>query len=127
MNKLQFLSYNATLLPRSNVQATSESASNPLDHFIMMNSQPWCSEFNKVYDTNLHINFTFTETVVITFLQSSGYFNNYVDLFSIKYALGIEGGMMPYGVLQVPQVLYSVCMTIECGMNTVATAIYSVT
>ena len=105
VNKLQFLSYNASLLPRDNVQASSESSSNPLDHFIQSNSQPWCSDFNDVYDPNLHINFTFTEPVVITFLQSSGFFNNFVDRFSIQYALGVEGGMfMPYGVLQVPQV-----------------------
>ena len=106
VNKLQFLSYNTTLLPRANVRASSESQSSDLlDHFIMQDAGPWCSDFNDVYNPNLHINFTFTEPVVITFLQSSGYFNAFVDSFSMQYALGREGGIfMPYGVLQVPQV-----------------------
>lgn len=106
VNKLQFLSYNTTLLPRTNVKASSESeTSNPLDHFITQYAEPWCSDFNDVDNPDLHINFTFTEPVVITFLQSSGFFNAFVDSFSIQHALGAEGGaFMPYGVLQVPQV-----------------------
>lgn len=109
VNKLQFISYNTTLLPRNNVNASSENdLSNPLDHFIKQNAGPWCSDFNDVNNPNLHINFTFTEPVVITFLQSSGFYNAYVASFSLQYALGAEGEtFMPYGVLQVPQVIYT--------------------
>ena len=71
----------------------------------MQNAGPWCSDFNDAHNPNLHINFTFTEPVVITFLQSSGYFNSFVDSFSIQYALEREGSVFrPYGVLQIPQV-----------------------
>ena len=105
VNRLQFLSFNATLLPRGNVQATSEDATNPVDHFITENTQPWCSKINDVHHPNLHINLTFTESVVITFLKSSGYYNAFVKSFSIHYALGDEGDIfMPYGVLQGEQV-----------------------
>ena len=106
VNKLQFLSYNTTLLPRQNVQASSENAEmNTIDHFIMKSTEPWCSEFGEVFSPNLHINLTFTEPVVITFLESDGFYNNFVDRFSIQYALGSEAGVfMPYGFLHMPQV-----------------------
>ena len=106
MNKLQFLSYNETLLPQQNVQASSENAVlNTIDHFIKKSTEPWCSEYGDGSSPNLHINLTFTEPVVITLLQSNGYYNNFVDQFSIQYALGSEAGVfMPYGFLQVPQV-----------------------
>ena len=103
---LQFLSYNATLLPPENVQASSENEGlNKIDHFTKQSTEPWCSDFGDAFSPNLHINFTFTEPVVITFLESAGFYNNFVDSFSIQYALGTEGGvLMPYGFLQVPQV-----------------------
>lgn len=115
VNKLQFISYNTTLLPRKNVQASSQNnLSNPLDHFILENAGPWCSDFNDVNNPNLHINFTFTQPVVITFLHSSGFFNAYVASFSLQYALGAEGELfMAYGVLQVPQVDSNDCL---CGI-----------
>lgn len=106
MNKLQFLSYNETLLPHQNVQASSENADmNTIDHFIKKSTEPWCSNFGDAFSPNLHINMTFTEPVVITFLQSAGFYNNFVDQFSIQYALGSEADiLMPYGFLQMPQV-----------------------
>lgn len=106
VNSLQFLSFNRTLLPLDRVHASSEDAvSNPIELFVEQYSQPWCSEVNEGNNPNLHINFTFTEPVVITFLQSNGFFNAFVDKFSIQYALGEEGeDFMPYGVVQAQQV-----------------------
>ena len=109
VNKLQFLSYNTSLLPLTNVIASSQDdVSNPLEHFVKQNAEPWCSGFNGAYDPNLHINFTFTEPVIITFLQSSGYFNAFVDSFSIQYALGAQGVFFHYGVIETPQVAHIV-------------------
>lgn len=106
VNSLQFLSFNRTLLPLGNVRASSEDAvSNPIQLFVEQYSQPWCSAVNDGSNPNLHINFTFSEPVVITFLQSNGFFNAFVDRFSMQYALGEEGeDFMPYGVLQDQQV-----------------------
>ena len=117
VNKLQFLSYNTTLLPRHNVQASSENAEmNTIDHFIKKSTEPWCSEFGDALRPNLHINLTFTEPVVITFLESDGYYNSFVDKFSIQYALGSEAGVfMPYGFLQMPQVQVP-CMLHYCTL-----------
>lgn len=118
VNKLQFLSFNATLLPRGNVRASSEdSFTNSAEYLITENAaHPWCSKINDVNSPNLHINLTFTESVVITFLHSSGYYNAFVKSFSIQYALGIEGGIfMPYGVLQEQQVSIHTWYTVHDG------------
>ena len=107
VNKLQFLSYSNALLPRENVQASSEDEEyNPLGNFITdQTTQPWCSDLYTVNTENLHINLTFTEPVVIAFLESSGYYNAYVNSFSFQHAMGTEGdALMPYGVLEESQV-----------------------
>ena len=117
VNKLQFLSYNKTLLPRNNVQASSEEL-NTLDHFITDSNEPWCSDFGDAFNQNLHINFTFTEPVVVTFLQSNGFYNNFVDQFSVQYALGSEAEVfMPYGFLEVPQVYTQALVQSLCELR----------
>ena len=118
VNSLQLLSYNRELLPLENVKATSEDEPNPLEQFVVAHGNPWCSARNDVDSPNLHINLTFTEPVVVTFIESSGFYNAYVDEFSIEHAPEAEAvEFQSYGVLEDNQVHSIFIITIILGCS----------
>ena len=87
-NSQYFISENRTLLPLANAAATSEDAAGPVTYFINSGTpnNPWCTSAADATLPGHHINLTFTEPVVLTLIQSGGFFNGYVNNFSLAFA-----------------------------------------
>lgn len=58
---------------------------------------PWCSQGDITNVPGHLVELNFTEPVVITLMESSGYYNGYVKNFSIEYGL-IDEELSPYTV-----------------------------
>lgn len=112
VNSQKFLSIDRDLLPESNVRASSEDTSfNPVENFITSDSQtnpPWCTEPDVTDPQDHYVEVNFTEPVVITFLESSGFFNGFVSKFIIEYvSVDDPNDRHLYGVLESPQVSHT--------------------
>lgn len=109
MNNQRFLSIDRDLLPIVNVRASSEDADfNPVQNFITSDSQnnsPWCTK-PRVNNPREHfVEVTFTEPVVLTLLESSGFVNGYVNNFMLEYtSLENSSDVQLYSVINSPQV-----------------------
>ena len=107
VNVQQFILRDASLLPRANVIATSEDATNnPGTNFIETTSPPWCTaEGEGVNGRRNYVELTFTEQIVVEFFESSGLLESWVSNFSIEYSQTVSGeDFVAYGVLETPQV-----------------------
>lgn len=106
VNVQEFILRNATLLPPTNIQATSEDTlNNPAMGFIQTTSPPWCTAEGEGTSQEHHVELTFTEPIVVEFLQSSGLLQSFVSNFSIQYSLSVTGDdFKTYGVLEAHQV-----------------------
>jgi len=107
-NNQQYLSINRDLLPTDNVHASSEDTNfNPAEDFVASSSLgdiPWCSDPDSVLTVQeQYVEINFTAPVVITLLESSGYFNAYVNMFTIEYGT-LEGPLQLYTVNGQPRV-----------------------
>lgn len=88
----QLISKNRTLLPEENVQASSEDTFNPVENFLMYSSQdPWCTAEEDSSHPGHFIDLNFTEPIVLTYVESDGFTNGYVNNFTIEYTLLPEG------------------------------------
>ena len=89
------------------VAATSEdAANNPATGFVDANTPVWCTaEGEGIPERRNYIDLTFSETVVIEFIESTGLLESWVSNFSIQYSTSASGDdFMPYGVLETSQV-----------------------
>ena len=107
MNTQQFLSFDRDLLPLTNVRATSEDTGfNDVENLIKyasLNNPPWCSAVDTPSVAGHYVEVNFTEPVVLTMVESSGYADGYVSNFAIAYGM-LEGDLQSYitnGVAQV--------------------------
>ncbi len=114
VNTQEFVSFNRNLLPLSNVRATSEDTGfNHAEDLVKYSSQdnpPWCSEADITMVTDHHIELNFTEPVVLTLMESSGYYDGYVNSFAIEYG-PLDGELSTYtvnGETQVRDRVYTV-------------------
>lgn len=97
-NSQYFISENHTLLPLENVAATSEHQDGPASFFITPRTNPWCTSAEDATLPGQHINLTFTEPVVLTLIQSGGFFNGYVNNFSLAYTDGDSEEFTTYSI-----------------------------
>lgn len=106
VNNQEFISINRELLPTSNVRATSEdTAFNPVENLITHDAQdnpPWCSAIDIGTVSGHYVEINYTEPVVITLLESSGFYNGFVSNFTIEYG-SLEGDLELYTVNRSPQ------------------------
>lgn len=119
VNNQKFLSTDQSLLPPANIQATSEDTLfNPVENFIAPDSPPWCTAENEGTMPGHSIELTFTEPVVIELLQSSGFFNGYVNNFTILYTMSVtENDFNSYGILEQSQVCRHVTSLLKWEMH----------
>ena len=106
-NDQLFISNSRSLLPLENVQASSESLTFPIANILSPNAAAtWCT--NAPSFIGEHVNFTFTEPVVLTMIVSSSAFpSHYVNNFSIAYSSSEDSNGSSfdiYGVTSMPQV-----------------------
>ena len=95
----QLISKNKTLLPDENVQASSEDTLNPVENFLMYSNHPWCTAEEDGSHPGHFIDLNFTEPIVLTYVESDGFINGYVDNFTIEYTQLAEGDHFnTYGV-----------------------------
>lgn len=105
INRQRFVSMDLSLLPISNVETSSEDTGfNPTSNFVSLTTPPWCTAEGQGRNPGHHVNLTFTEPVVIHFLESGGFFNGFVNNFTIEYSMSDSGDdFEAYGVLEKPQ------------------------
>lgn len=90
---------NKTLLPDENVQASSEDTLNPVENFLMYSNHPWCTAEEDGSHPGHFIDLNFTAPIVLTYVESNGFSNGYVDNFTIEYTLLAKGDHFnTYGV-----------------------------
>ncbi len=67
------------------------------------NNPPWCSAGDTPNVEGHYVEVNFTEPVVLTLVESSGYANGYVSNFAIEYGM-LEGDLQPYTMNGIAQV-----------------------
>lgn len=101
----QLISKNKTLLPDENVQASSEDVLNPVENFLLYSNHPWCTAEEDGLHPGHFIDLNFTAPIVLTYVESNGFSNGYVDNFTVEYTLLAEGDHFnTYGVTEAQQV-----------------------
>ena len=112
---MRVVSYNDTLVPPSEVNASSQDLIfNPAKYLFHRNNIPlrlWCTEslsetteengskqeeFSDIFFSKFSINVSFSEHLLLTHIITSGFSNGYVNNFSIAYSLERDGPMFPY-------------------------------
>lgn len=97
----QTITANRSLLPLANIVASSEDPVDPAEDIITNGF--WCSSVSDASTVSgQHVNFTFTEAIVLLAIQSSGRGNSYVNNFTFEYAE--EDDFVVYRDTESPQV-----------------------
>ena len=85
---------------------------NPVAGFIETTSAPWCTAQGEgIQERMNYVELTFTERIVVEFLESTGLLESWVSNFSIQYSQSESGeDFITYGVLEAPQVYAYLCV-----------------
>lgn len=123
MNVQEFILRNSDLLPPTNIRATSEdSNNNPAAGFIETTSAPWCTAENQGAPDReqIYVELSFTEKIVVEFLESTGLLHSWVSNFSIQYSQSESGDdFETYGVLETSQVCKCVCVCVDARTHSI--------